>query len=131
MSGKKLTAGMVFEKTITVQHKDTAAAFGSGKVEVLATPAMISLMEGTALQGVQPYLNENHTTVGIEVCVKHIKATPVGMKVTCKAVLTAVEDAKLTFEVEACDEKGKIGFGTHQRYIVDLPEFMEKVKRSS
>ena len=126
MSGNKLTAGMVFEKTITVQYKDTAAAFGSGKVEVLATPAMISLMEGTALQGVQPYLAKDHTTVGIDVCVKHIKATPVGMKVTCKAVLTAVEGAKLTFEVEAYDEKGKIGFGTHRRYIINLPEFMEK-----
>ena len=128
MFKKEPVIGEVFEKELVVEHIHTAAAFGSGSVEVFATPAMVSLMEGTALEGVQPFLADNHTTVGIEVCVKHIKATPVGMKVTCKAKLTAVEGAKLTFEVEAWDEEGKIGFGTHTRFVINLPDFMKKAR---
>ncbi len=129
MFKETLVAGQAFEKTITVEHKDTAAAFGSGSVEVFATLAMVSLMEGTALEGVQPFLADNFTTVGIDVCVKHIKATPVGMKATCKAVLTEVDGAKLSFNVEVQDEEGKIGYGTHQRFIINLPEFMKKAGR--
>ena len=131
MFKNELVAGQVFEKALTVEYKHTAAAFGSGSVEVFATPAMISLMEGTALEGVQPFLADNHTTVGIEVCIKHVKATPVGMQVTCKAVLKDVEGAKLTFDVEAWDEEGKIGFGTHKRFVIHLPDFMEKAGKKN
>jgi predicted thioesterase len=131
MFKKDLTAGFTHTKTIMVNFKDTAAAFGSGSVEVFATPALISLMEGTALEGVQPFLTDDYTTVGIDVCVKHIKATPVGMKVTCKAVLTDVDGARLTFEVEAKDEEGKIGYGTHKRFVINLPEFMEKAGKKA
>jgi fluoroacetyl-CoA thioesterase len=127
MFKKTLSRGEEFEKTITVKYKDTAAAYGSGNVEVLATPAMISLMEGTALEGVQPFLANDYTTVGTDICVKHVKATPVGMKVTCKAVLKDVEGARLSFDVEVRDEEGITGYGTHQRFIVHLPEFMAKV----
>ncbi len=126
MFKKALAVGQVFEKTITVEHKDTAAAFGSGSVEVFATPAMIALMEGTALEGVQPFLDDDYTTVGIHVCVNHVKATPVGAKVTCRAIVVSVEDAKLLFVVSAYDEQGEIGSGTHKRFVVNLPEFMAK-----
>ncbi len=128
MFKKELIQGTVFTKTFTVTSKDTASAYGSGDVNVLATPAMISFMEGTALSGIQPSLSDDFTTVGIEVCIKHIKATPVGMKVTCKAILKEVDGAKLTFDVEAKDEEGKIGIGTHKRFIINLPEFMAKTE---
>jgi len=88
---------------------------------------MISLMENTALRLVAPYLEEGWVTVGTQVNVKHIKATPVGMKVRCIAKLVSVDGPKLMFEVEAYDEKGKIGFGTHKRYVVNLAEFMKNL----
>ncbi len=126
MFQKELPTGSVFVKTKKVVYEDTAAALGSGNAEVFATPALVALMEGTALEVVRPFLAEGYITVGTEVCIKHIKATPVGMNVTCKATLTAREGAKLTFEVEAEDEEGKIGFGTHKRFVVHLARFMDK-----
>ena len=116
----------VFDKV--VEQQDTATAYGSGGVDVFATPAMISLMENTCLRLVEPYLDRGWTTVGTHVDVKHIKATPVGMKVTCKARLVEVDGPKLKFEVEAYDEQGKIGYGIHKRYVVNLQEFLSKVQ---
>ncbi len=110
-----------------VEHGDTATAYGSGGVDVFATPAMISLMENTCLRLIEPFLEQGCTTVGTEVNVRHIKATPVGMKVTCLARLVEVSGPKLKFEVEAFDEQGKIGFGTHKRYVVNLGEFLKNV----
>ncbi|UBM61848.1 thioesterase family protein [Candidatus Sulfidibacterium hydrothermale] len=130
MFQKKLKTGLTYEKTIAVTSNDTAAAYGSGNVDVLATPAMIALMEGTALECVQSFLEKDFVTVGIDVCVKHVKATPVGMQVTCKAILREVDGARLVFDVEAWDEKGKIGMGTHERFVVNLPEFMKKVNQN-
>ena len=117
---------MEFKLSKTVEQKDTATAYGSGGVDVFATPAMISLMENTALQ-IDQMLSPGYKTVGTEVCVKHIKATPVGDTVTCVARLVKAEGPKLTFEVEAFDSKGKIGFGTHKRYVVRLEDFLKNL----
>ncbi len=127
MYKRQLKSGVVFELEKIVRQEDTATAYGSGGVDVFATPAMISLMENTALRLVAPYLEEGWVTVGTQVNVKHIKATPVGMKVRCIAKLVSVDGPKLMFEVEAYDEKGKIGFGTHKRYVVNLAEFMKNL----
>ena len=86
---------------------------------------MIALMENAALNVVLPYLGEDHNTVGFEVNVKHLKPTPVGMQVECKATLIEIEGKKLTFNVIANDEEGKIGEGTHVRYIINSRKFME------
>ncbi len=120
--------GMSFEIRQTVEPKDTAKAYGSGLVEVFATPAMIALMEKTALNVVHQSLAKGQNTVGTEVNVKHVKATPVGMQVHCKATLIAKDGAKLTFEVEAKDEQGLIGKGTHKRYIIDEATFMKNIQ---
>ncbi len=117
--------GMSFEMQQTVEFKDTAKAYGSGLVEVFATPAMIALMEKTALNVVHHALEEGQNTVGTEVNVKHVKATPVGMQVYCNATLVAKDGPKLTFEVEAKDDQGLIGKGTHKRYIIDEAAFMK------
>ncbi len=111
-----------------VTKEDTALRYGSGFLEVFATPSMIALMENSAMKAVQDKLPEGFGTVGIEINIKHIKATPIGMKVKSEAILTEINDKKLTFLIKAWDEQGEIGFGTHTRYIVDNEKFVEKVK---
>ena len=120
-----LKEGIEKELEIIVTPKDTAKSYGSGLVEVFATPAMIALMEKTALQLVIPFLEKGKNTVGTEICVKHIKATPLGKRVQSYAKLTEINGSKLKFEVEAYDEDGLIGTGIHKRYIIDEKAFME------
>ena len=85
---------------------------------------MIALMENAALKTVLPYLGDDYTTVGFEVNIRHLKPTPVGMQVECIATLIEVDGKKLVFKLEASDEEGKIGEGTHTRYIIDSKKFM-------
>ena len=113
-----------------VERPDLATAYGSGTVEVFATPALIALMERTAMNSVQQLLPDGYTTVGAEVNVRHLKAVPVGSKVTCNSFLTAVESRKLIFEVTVSDAKGKVGSGTHTRFIVETKIFLEKLAQS-
>ncbi|MFW5761880.1 MAG: thioesterase family protein, partial [Cyclobacteriaceae bacterium] len=114
------------EQEVTLN--DTADKYGSGLVPVFATPAMIALMEQTALQSVNSFLPDGYSTVGSMVNVRHIKPTPIGMTVRCVSELKKVEGRRLYFKVMAYDEDGEIGMGEHQRYIVDLNKFMAKLK---
>lgn len=123
-----LKEGLSASSEVTVGGNNTASFYGSGSLEVFATPAMIALMENAALKAVQSELPEGFTTVGIEVSVKHIKSTPSGMKVKAEAYVERVDRKRLFFKVEAYDEDGKIGEGTHIRYIVNSEEFMGKKK---
>lgn len=115
------------ELEILVTPKDTALAYGSGMVEVFATPALIALLEKTALELAMPFLEEGKNTVGTEINVKHIKATPLGKRVQSHARLIEANGPRLIFEVEAYDEDGLIGKGTHHRYVIDEVEFMSKL----
>ncbi|MBU3154431.1 thioesterase family protein [Clostridium estertheticum] len=112
-----------------VGKSDTANSYGSGDLDVYATPAMTALMENAAKNGVKKELPVGYTTVGIEISVKHIKPTPVGVKVRAEAILEKAEGKKLTFKVEAFDDMGKIGEGTHIRYVVKAEEFIKKIVR--
>lgn len=122
-----LKTGISLELAKKVEASDSAAAYGSGMVSVFATPAMIALMEKTCLQLVLPMLPEGSNTVGTEVNVRHLKATPLGMIVRCIATLIEIEGRKLVFELEVFDETGLIGEGTHTRFIIDVKRFMEKI----
>lgn len=122
----ELTKGIVGTKELTVTKDKTAAAVGSGLLDVFATPQMIALMEATASESVAPYLDEGSTSVGTLVNVSHVAATPVGMKVRCESELTEVDGRKLTFTVKAFDECGLIGAGTHERFVVFSEKFMAK-----
>lgn len=120
-----IETGIRYTKEKTVSLNDTANKYGSGLVEVFATPAMIAMMENTCLECVQSYLPEKFGTVGFEVCIKHLKPTPVGKKVSCIAELVMSENRKLIFNVQAFDEDGKIGEGKHIRYIIDQEKFIK------
>jgi len=124
---KKLEPGIKGESKTIVSEKNTSIAYGSGSVEVLATPAMIGLMENAALTLVQPFLPEGQTTVGAKVTASHIAPTPLGMEVVATAELIEVEGKKLVFKVEAHDQKDKIGEGTHVRFIINTEKFMDKL----
>jgi fluoroacetyl-CoA thioesterase len=123
-----LQEGLKWTMEMIVGENDTASRYASGNIDVYATPAMIALMENTAKTCIDKYLPDGHTTVGIEVNVKHIKATPVGMKVKCEATLTKIQGKRLHFNVEAWDEQGNIGGGSHSRYIINTEEFMRKLQ---
>lgn len=125
-----LNPGIKGHQEITVEEKDLAIHVGSGTVHVLATPMMIANMEYTSAASVEELLGEGKTTVGVKVDVSHVAATSKGMKVTFDAELLEVSaNGKiLTFHVEAHDECGLIGEGTHQRAVVDRVRFDEKTQ---
>ncbi len=121
-----MNIGIKNEISITVSLEKTASTMGSGMLEVFATPAMVALMEQTAAESVENEAGEGNTTVGTLINVQHLAATPVGMKVTCKSVLTQIDGRKLSFEIEAYDEVGLIGKAYHERFIVGAERFKQK-----
>ncbi len=123
----RIETGIKGREALVVQVEDTAARYGSGLVEVYATPALIALMEKTCLTSVLEFLPEGHGTVGTRINVAHSKATPVGMRVVCESELVEVDRRRLVFAVVARDEKGEIGRGTHERFIIDTEKFMAKL----
>lgn len=112
-------------ETVVTQQK-TAKAMGSGELEVFATPAMVALIEETCWRSVARDLDEGQGTVGTKLDVRHVSATPVGMKVWCESELVSVEGRKLTFNVKVFDGAGLAGEGTHERFIVDNDRFIQK-----
>ncbi len=121
-------ADLFAEQTIVVSPELTAKHFGSGTVDVYATPAMISLMESAALAAIEPRLKEGETTVGVYIDVRHLAATPVGGEVKARAEVTAVDGRKITFSVHAWDGHELIGEGTHVRMIIDRDRFIRRVR---
>lgn len=121
-----LETGIKGTKEITVTNELTAKTMKSGALDVFATPAMIALMEEVAYKSVAPELEEGCGTVGTMMNIKHVAATPVGMKVTCETELVKVDGRALTFSVKAYDECGLIGEGEHERFIVDDAKFQSK-----
>jgi len=111
---------------ITVTGNLTAAAVGSGTLNVYATPAMIALIEETAWKSVAPYLEEGQSTVGTRLDVSHVAPTPLGMTVRCETELTEVDGRRLVFAVNVYDKAGLIGKGTHERFIIMSEKFQAK-----
>lgn len=123
-----LTTDLRFEKTIVSEAKHSAMSYGSGLVDVFSTPAMVALMEQTCNELLSRYIETSETSVGIEICVKHLKATSIGDKVTCYASITDIVKNKITFKVEAYDSNGKIGEGIHKRAVVNKEMFLQGLK---
>ncbi|MDR1444658.1 MAG: thioesterase family protein [Treponema sp.] len=124
--GESLYTGLSAELTITVTGENSASAWGSGNLPVFATPAMIALMESASAAAVQDKLPPGYSTVGAEVKVRHLSATPQGMEVRARGELTEINGRRLSFKVEAWDDAGKIGEGSHERFIIENQPFLKK-----
>ncbi len=122
----EITVGMKGTASTTVEREDTAYEVGSGSLLVYATPCMVALMEGAACEAIASAMTEDKTSVGTELNISHLSATPVGLEVWAEAEVTAVDGNSITFSVTAFDEKGKIGEGTHKRYVVTSQRFLDK-----
>ena len=114
-----------YEQTVT--DGLCADRIGSGLVKVFATPMMIALMEQTCNESVVPMLEAGQGTVGTQIDVSHCAATPVGMRVWCDSELVEVDRRRLVFKVAAYDERGLIGEGRHERFVIDTEKFQAKV----
>ena len=123
-----LHAGLKGESTLLVGEEHTAARVGSGRIHVLATPVMINLFEAAALAAVEKYLPEGYQSLGTALNVRHIAATPVGMRVTATAEVVKVDGRALGFRLEARDEAELIGDGTHERVVVNVARFDARVQ---
>jgi predicted thioesterase len=128
MSDFNLQPGLKAEKKESVTTDNTALRYGSGDIEVYATPAMIGLMEGASLAAVASSLPTGFSTVGTHLSVAHMAATPVGMEVRAEAELVEIHGKRLVFQVRAFDAQGLIGDGTHERFIVETAKFMAKAQ---
>ena len=122
----EITVGLKGEVSTLVERADTALEVGSGNLLVYATPCMVALMEGAACEAVEAAMPEGKTSVGTELSISHLSATPVGAEVRAEAEVTAVDGNVLTFLVTAYDEAGKIGEGTHKRVIINTQRFLDK-----
>jgi len=127
MGQDELKVGLKATTETVVTKNNTAISMKSGDVEVFATPAMVALMEEAAVACVSSALPKDQTSVGTYLEVKHLAATPVGMKVKAEATLEQIDGKRLVFSVVAFDEKDKIGEGKHKRFIVSRSKFLEKV----
>jgi len=121
--------GLINEITHIVAESDTAAVYGSGLVPVLSTPHLVALMEGAAQTMLTPYLEPGQSSVGTGIDIRHLAATPVGMRIRVCAEVTELALPRVCFRVEAWDAVEKIGEGEHERFIIDTARFMARVAR--
>lgn len=122
-----LKEGLKYTSELTVTEAVTAIAMGSGDMPVLATPAMMALMENAAMLAVADHLPEGCTTVGGHITSSHLKPSKLGDKVTATATVTRVEGKKIEFKVETHCGDTLLGEGTHLRFIVDREKFMSRL----
>lgn len=122
-----LEVGLKYQSRVVVSEHNTALKLGSGDMEVFATPAMIALMENAAMNAVASHLDVGATTVGTMMKSSHIKASALGANIVAEAELVAIDGRRLCFAVKAWDDRGVIGEGEHERFIVDRERFLSKL----
>jgi len=125
----QLKQGLVGRASLVVAEDHTAPRVGSGRVHVLATPVMINLIEAAALAAVEHLLPAGHQSLGTVLNVRHVAATPVGMRVEATAEVIEIDGRTIRFRVEAHDEKELIGDGTHERVVVNVAKFDQRIQR--
>ncbi len=129
MQTLSITPGLAGSAELVVGEEHTAPSIGSGKVRVLATPVMINLIEAAALAAVEHLLPEGYQSLGTHLDVRHIAATPVGMKLRATAVVEGFSERTISFKVEARDEIELIGDGVHERVVVNVAKFDLRVQK--
>src|SRR5215212_6817029 len=125
---ERLSLGLVGTAGIVVAEQHTAPHVGSGHVHVLATPVMVNLMETAALQAVDGLLPEGYQTVGTRLEIGHFAATPVGMRMIARAEVVGIEGRTIRFRLHAQDEREPIGNGTHERIVINVARFDQRVQ---
>ncbi len=123
--------GTTNERTWTVEREHLASAFGSGLVDVLATPVLVGFCEECARTMVDPHLPPGRKTVGTSIRLDHLAATPPGMRVTVTARLVEIDRRKLRFEIEARDEVEPVARATHERFVIDADRFEKRVREKA
>ena len=125
----KLVKGIKGRVEITVDEKVSAKKAASGEMDVFGTPFVIALMEQTADESVRPYISDECATVGTLVNIRHLVATPMGMKAYGESSLLEIDGRRLTFDVKVYDEAGLVAEGVHERFIIDKEKFMAKCEK--
>lgn len=123
-----LAVGMTHEKTLKTGPEHSARRFFPDLPDVFGTPFLVGLFEGVSAELMAPHLGPGEQSVGISMSLKHLAPTPLGMEVRAKTELTQVEGRKLTFKLEAFDEKEKIGEAVHERFIINVEKFNQRVE---
>lgn len=121
--------GKTYERVYRVEPAHLIDFMGEASPPVLATPWLIGFLERTAREAVADDLPPGHTTVGVELTVKHLAPTPVGQEVTCSARVLGVEDGVISYQIEARDQREKVAQGFHRRRVIDVARFAARVKR--
>ena len=124
-----ITVGLKGRAETVVSDSNTAQAACSGALPVFGTPFMCALMEEAAWKSIAPHLEPGQSTVGTKLDITHDSATPVGMKVWAESEVTQVDGKRIVLNVTAYDEKGLIGKGTHERFIIQNERFVQKAQR--
>ena len=126
-TSESIKVGLNDEGDFIVSEEYTAEYIGSGSLEVLATPAMIAFIERVAHNLLEKHLPEGYSSVGALVVIHHLAPTPAGGKVHVQCEVIDVDERRVTFDVQVWDEVGKIGEGSHQRVIIDVKRFLQRL----
>ena len=124
-----MVPGLIGKSEIIVKEEDLVSQLGNVTVNVLSTPRLIQLLEAAAINAIQDFIPTDQVSLGTEVKIKHLYATPLGMKVTASALLKGVEKNRLFFLVNAYDEKEKVAEGEHERVLISKDRFLQKVEK--
>jgi predicted thioesterase len=124
-----MISGLIGQSEMIVKEEDLVSQLGDVPVDVLSTPRLIQLLETAAIEAIQDFIPTDQVSLGTEVKIKHLSATPLGMKVTANALLKGVEKNRLLFLVDAYDEKEKVAEGEHERVLVSKERFLQKVEK--
>jgi len=121
--------GLTGKSEMTVKEEDLVSRLGDIPISVLSTPRLIQLLEAAAVEAIRDHLSGDQVSLGTEIRIRHLSATPLGMKVTANALLKGVENNRLYFLVDAYDEREKVAEGEHERILVSKERFLEKVRK--
>jgi predicted thioesterase len=124
-----MVPGLTGKSEMIVKEEDLVSQLGEVTVNVLSTPRLIQLLEAAAINAIQDFIPTDQVSLGTEVKIKHLSATPLGMKVTANALLKGVEKNRLIFLVNAYDEKEKVAEGEHERVLISKDRFLQKVEK--